>query len=78
MPKPVSDIPRLVTIKTCMNCPSAKMALENAGIQYFNIDADENPEIDEAYGIQSAPTLIDNGKKYVGLSNILGWIKEHK
>ncbi|MEQ2497490.1 MULTISPECIES: ribonucleoside triphosphate reductase [Lachnospiraceae] len=78
MPKPVSDIPRLVTIKTCMNCPSAKMALENAGIQYFNIDADENPEIVEAYGIQSAPTLIDNGKKYVGLSNILGWIKEHK
>lgn len=78
MPKPVSDIPKLVTIKTCMNCPSAKKALDNAGIQYMNIDADENQELVDSYGIKSAPTLIYNGEKYVGLSNILGWIKENK
>lgn len=78
IPIPTSEIPKLVTIKTCMNCPSAKKALDNAGIQYLNIDADENQTLVESYGIQSAPTLIDGNKKYVGLSNILGWIKEHK
>ena len=47
----------LFTTKTCPNCRMAKQFLE--GIEYHNIDAEENEDLSEAFGIMQAPTLID-------------------
>ncbi len=62
----------LFTTKTCPNCKLAKEIL--SGTDYIIIDAEENAELVERYGIMQAPTLvvIENGaaKKYVNVSNI--------
>jgi ribonucleoside-triphosphate reductase len=62
----------LFTTKTCPNCKVAKEML--GSVDYAVVDAEENPDLAEQYGIMQAPTLIvlNNGKaeKYVGASNI--------
>lgn len=62
----------LFTTKTCPNCRMAKEFLK--GQSYEVIDAEENPELTEAYGVMQAPTLVvvRNGEatKYVNASNI--------
>ncbi|MBR2891914.1 MAG: ribonucleoside triphosphate reductase [Bacilli bacterium] len=44
--------------KTCPNCKTAKIILEKAGIAYIFVDADENKEVTNAYGVKKAPTLL--------------------
>ena len=62
----------LFTTKTCPNCKIAKESLQ--GTDYILIDAEENAELVEKYGVMQAPTLvvIEDGaaKKYVNASNI--------
>ncbi len=62
----------LFTTKTCPNCRLAKEYLKD--IDYTIIDAEENMELAEAYGVMQAPTLVvDSGcfrRKYVNVSNI--------
>lgn len=64
----------LFTTKTCPNCKMAKAMLDNAGINYKIVDADENARKSKSFGIMQAPTLVisdgDNFEKISNLSNI--------
>ncbi|MBR6934536.1 MAG: ribonucleoside triphosphate reductase [Clostridia bacterium] len=64
----------LFATKTCPNCRMAKTILDNAGIKYEVIDAEENPELTKKYEVKQAPTLIvaegPNIEKIVNASNI--------
>ena len=48
----------LFTTKTCPNCRIAANSLEKAHISYELVDAEENMDLAEKYGIMQAPTLI--------------------
>ena len=64
----------LFATKTCPNCRMAKMILDNAGIKYEVVDAEENPELTKKYEVKQAPTLIvaegPTVEKIVNASNI--------
>jgi ribonucleoside-triphosphate reductase len=70
----------LFTTKTCPNCKLAKELL--AGTDYILIDADENAELVQKYGVMQAPTLvvIENGaaKKFANVSNIKKYVESRK
>ena len=53
----VKDI-LLFGTKTCPNCKTAKIILEKAGVAYIFVDAEENKEVTNAYGVKKAPTLL--------------------
>ena len=65
----------LFTTKTCPNCKIIKEWLKNHNVDYSMIDAEENPELCEKYGIMQAPTMVisSNGgfKVYENVSNII-------
>ena len=67
-----STVKYLFTTKTCPNCAMAKEML--ADEDYVLIDAEEEPDMTEKFGIMQAPTLVvvkgDKSKKYVNASNI--------
>ncbi len=69
----------LFTTKTCPNCKVAKSLLDNAGLIYTVIDAEENPDLVAKYGIRQAPTLVaitDGGAvKYANASNIKKFVE---
>ena len=48
----------LFTTKTCANCRIATNSLEKAHIPYELVDAEENMELAEKYGVMQAPTLV--------------------
>ncbi len=48
----------LFTTKTCPKCRMAKMFLDQAGLHYDTLIAEENPSLVNAYGIKEAPTLV--------------------
>ena len=64
--------------RTCPNCKMAITFLNNAGIAFEHVIADENRELTEQFDIHQAPTLVvvRNGKmeQYVNLSNIRKYI----
>ena len=70
----------LLTTKTCPNCNTAKTLLNEAGIAYDVVYAEEpeGAELASEYNITSAPTLIvqKDGKAdlYGNVSNIRGFI----
>ena len=70
----------LVTTKTCPNCQAAKNYLNQAGIEYDVILADEadGAEIAVQYNISAAPTLIvqsgEETELYSNVSNIRAYI----
>ena len=70
----------LFTTKTCPNCPTAKRALEEAGIKYEVVDATENKELVKEFKVMQAPTLVvigDNGvEKYAGAPKVLEYVNE--
>ncbi|MBP3337229.1 MAG: ribonucleoside triphosphate reductase [Clostridia bacterium] len=67
----------LFTTKTCPNCKMAKVFLDDAGIGFETVDAEENATLAQKYNVNSAPTLVvvKNGtvNKYVNASNIKGY-----
>ena len=81
-PKSNSDAEKviLVTTKTCPNCQAAKNYLNQAGIEYDVILADEadGAEIAVQYNISVAPTLIvqsgEEAELYSNVSNIRAYI----
>ena len=81
-PKSKSDAEKviLVTTKTCPNCQAAKNYLNQAGIEYDVILADEadGAEIAVQYNISAAPTLIvqsgEEAELYSNVSNIRAYI----
>ena len=70
----------LFTTKTCPNCKIAKEFLKNE--TYTLVDAEENPELTDAYGIMQAPTLVlvKDGeiRKFVNASNIKKYVDSRK
>ena len=70
----------LFTTKTCPNCKIAKEFLKDE--QYQVVDAEENPELSDAYGIMQAPTLVlvKDGeiRKFVNASNIKKYVDSRK
>ena len=74
---PVAEVKYLFTTKECPNCKIAKQMLE--GEDYVLIDAEENVELTNQYGVKQAPTLVVVGeetKKYVNASNIQRYVDE--
>jgi ribonucleoside-triphosphate reductase len=63
---------------TCPNCRIAGSMLDQAGVIYKTLDANENPELVEKFGIMQAPTLVvksgDSFQKILGVSDIKSWI----
>ncbi|WP_075720967.1 ribonucleoside triphosphate reductase [Roseburia sp. 499] len=70
------SIKYLFTTKTCPNCAIAKEMLSKE--QYVLIDAEENAELAQKYGVMQAPTLVvisgDKTQKYVNASNIQKYV----
>ena len=77
---PASQTADIILFKTatCPNCKAAAALLDKAGIKYQPLNADEQPELVEKYGIKQAPTLVintaDGFEKYRGVSDIKGYI----
>lgn len=71
----------LFTTKTCPNCRIATKSLEQANISYEIIDAEENEELVQKYGVMQAPTLIvvdeDGVQKMANASNIKAYAEKH-
>lgn len=68
----------LFTTRTCPNCRLAKEYLKDE--KYVLIDAQENAELAQRYGVMQAPTLVvvDGSvhKKYVNASNIKKYVDQ--
>ena len=68
--------------KTCPNCKMAKMLLEKANVPYKWVDAEENIELTNSYGVKKAPTLLvpEDGeiRVFENASNIKGYIESKK
>ena len=63
---------------TCPNCKAAEALLTKAGIAYTALNANEEKELVEQYGIKQAPTLVivgeDGFEKFRGVSDIKGYL----
>ncbi len=60
----------LFTAKNCPNCKLAKNFLNEVGIKYRDIDAEENVALAEKYGVELAPTMVVvSGDKTQKVSN---------
>jgi ribonucleoside-triphosphate reductase len=72
------NVKYLFTTKTCPNCRLAKEYLED--VNYVLIDAEENMELANRYGVMQAPTLVvvdgEHHKKYVNASNIKKYVDQ--
>ena len=72
----------LFTTKTCPNCRIAVDSLEKAHISYEVVDAEENVELVQKYGVMQAPTLVvvkeDGVEKLANASNIRAYAKKEQ
>ena len=64
-----------------IRCRMAKEFLKDR--EYEVVDAEENPELSDRFGIMQAPTLVQVGrdgevKKYVNASNIRRFVEESR
>ena len=70
----------LVTTKTCPNCRAAEAMLDEAGIVYKTVLADDVPELVAQFGIRQAPTLLvpdgENTEVITGAGAINAYIAE--
>ena len=79
--EPAESVKYLFTTKTCPNCATAKAALQEADENYIIIDAEEEIEMAQRYGVMQAPTLVivQNDQllqKVVNASNIQKYVSE--
>ena len=66
----------LFTTHTCPNCQIAIHALDQAGMSYHRIYAEDEPELAKQYGIVAAPTLVlPDGTQLAGASNIVKYTR---
>ena len=69
----------LFTTSHCPNCKAIKPVIQESGIAYVEVNAEEQPEEAARYKVMQAPTLviIHDGKaeSIVGQSAIRGWLK---
>ena len=75
-PEPAQGQNLLFTTHTCPNCQIAIRALDQAGVGYTRIYAEDEPELAKQYGIVAAPTLVlADGKQLAGASNIVAFTR---
>ena len=68
--------PLLFTTHTCPNCPVAIRLLDQAGVDYQLIYAEDNANLAKKFGIIAAPTLVlQDGKQLAGVSNIMQYVR---
>ena len=69
----------LFTTKTCPNCRLAKEYLKD--MDYIPVDAQENAELAQKFGVMQAPTLVvadgDSFTRYANASNIRRYAQEN-
>ena len=69
----------LFTAKNCPNCKLAKNFLNEVGIKYREIDAEENVALAEKYGVELAPTMVvvsgDKTQKVTNASEIRKFVE---
>ena len=72
----------LFTTKTCPNCKLAKKTLDDAGIAYTVVDAEEDIELTKQFNVSQAPTLIvidgEDAQKFINASNIKRFAESNK
>ena len=77
----VADI-LLFKTPTCPNCKLAMALLDKAGVAYTALNANENKELVNQYGVKQAPTLVllgeDGFQSFRGVSDIKGWLMGKK
>ena len=70
----------LFATRTCPNCAQAERLLEEAGLPFRKVLAEENPDLAVRYGVRQAPTLVmEDGQapvKVVGLGNVRKFIQD--
>ncbi len=63
---------------TCPNCKAAIALLDKAGVEYTVLNANEEADLVNKFGIKQAPTLVvpnaEGFEKYRGVSDIKGWL----
>ena len=75
-PEPAQNQNLLFTTHTCPNCQIAIRALDQAGVGYTRIYAEDEPELAKQYGIVAAPTLVlADGRELAGASNIVAFTR---
>lgn len=74
----VCDDLLLFATRTCPNCAQAEKLLQNAGLAFTKLLAEENAELAKSLGIRQAPTLVIGNEKITGLGPIRKYINEHK
>lgn len=76
--QPECDDLLLFATRTCPNCAQAEKLLQNAGLAFTNLLAEENAELAKKLGIRQAPTLVVGQEKITGLGPIRKYINDHK
>ena len=80
--KPPAGELLLFATRTCPNCAQAERLLEEAGIPFRKVLAEEEPDLAVRYGVRQAPTLVaDDGQapvKVVGLGNVRKFIEDNR
>lgn len=75
-PEPAQGQNLLFTTHTCPNCQIAIRALDQAGVGYTRIYAEDEPELAKQYGVVAAPTLVlADGRELAGASNIVAFTR---
>ena len=65
---------RLFTASWCKPCQELKSWMKEKGIVLDVIDIDEQPNITKQLKVNKIPTLIANGKTYVGREEIIPYL----
>ncbi|MCK9327005.1 MAG: hypothetical protein M0P69_16045, partial [Bacteroidales bacterium] len=68
------DNVKLITTKTCPKCIQAEKILNDAGVGFIKIMAEDNPELIKSLNIMQAPTVVIGNKKFEGLGTIYHYI----
>ena len=78
---PADDL-LLFTTQTCPNCRQAERLLQQAGLPYQKVLAEEHPELTTRYGVRQAPTLVaitgGEAVKAVGLGPVKKFIEDNR
>lgn len=67
----------LFATRTCPNCAQAEKLLQNAGMSFSKLLAEENAELAKKLGIRQAPTLVVGHDKITGLGPIRKYVNEY-
>ena len=72
----------LFATQTCPNCRQAERLLQQTGLPYEKVLAEEQPELAARYGVRQAPTLValteGEPTKVVGLGPVKRFLEENR